>query len=265
MYKIIIYSVIGLGLIFGYVKYIEFNGVFFPAKGITLSPGVMNLAFEDIYIHTEDNIKINGWFIPHDQAKYTLLFLHGNAGNIADRLEKISLLRKAGLNIFIFDYRGYGLSEGGPSERGIYVDAKSAYEYLLNSRKIQPEQIILYGESLGTAVAVNLASGSYVRAIILEGAFTSGKDMARKYYPFLPAAIFSIKLDSLEKVKKISGAKLFIHSKDDEIVPIVLARKLYDAAGKPKEFVEITGGHNSAYLDSEERYISSISSFIERL
>lgn len=265
MLKAIAYILTAVILAFGYIKYLESRSVFFPTKNIEFTPEFINLPFEDIYIETEDKLKINGWFIPYGGAKYTVLLCHGNAGNIADRLDKISLLHRLGVNIFIIDYRGYGKSQGRPSESGIYLDAKRAYDYLINSRNIRPENIILYGESLGGAVAINLASEVKIAGLILEGAFSKGRDMAKKIYPFLPPLLFSNKFDSLIKIKKIEAAKLFIHSKDDEIVPFALAQKLYNTAKEPKRLVEVAGSHNNAFLDSQQTFFSSIAAFIREL
>lgn len=256
---------VGAVIITVYIRYIENKGIFFPDKTIEFYPSAVNLRFEDVYVKTEDGVRINGWFIPHSNAKYTLLFFHGNAGNIGHRLEKLLMLRNTGSNIFIIDYRGFGKSEGKVSEKGLYLDAKAAYNYLVDSRRILPEQIILYGESLGTAVVINLAANAKVKAIIVEGAFSRGRDMAGQIYPFLPKLLFSNSYDSLEKIKKVGVAKLFIHSRNDEIVPFALANKLYNASPEPKELVEINGGHNTAFLDSQEKYISSIGLFIEKL
>ncbi|MBI4972771.1 MAG: alpha/beta hydrolase [Candidatus Omnitrophica bacterium] len=266
MAKSIFYLLIlGAGLILLYVKYIEHNAVFFPDKVIEFYPPSVNLLFEDIYILTEDGVKLNAWFIPGDNAKYTLLFCHGNAGNIGHRLEKLQLLKAIGLNILIFDYRGYGKSKGSPSEKGLYLDAKAAYLYLVNTRGIPAEEIILYGESLGTVVAIELAAKVKVRAVIVEGAFSSGKDMARIFYPYIPTFLFSNKFNSLEKIKSVEVPKLFLHSRDDEMVPYALATKLYQAARDAKYFTDLSGEHNNAFLDSHEKYPSAIQSFIEKL
>ncbi len=263
---IIIYAAIAVVLLFfGYAKYIESRGMYFPIKEIEHTPEILGLPFEDVYINAEDGVRINGWFIPGSKAKYTLLFCHGNAGNIGHRLEKLMLLHKIKLNLFIIDYRGYGRSKGTPSEKGIYLDTKAAYDYLVDKRKIKPEQIILYGESLGSAAIIHLAAEQKVGGLIVEGGFTRGRDLARILYPLLPTAFFSDSFDSLAKIKKIDAAKLFIHSKDDEIVPFSLAQQLYAAAGGPKRFAELRGGHNSTFLDSKEKYISSITSFIQSL
>lgn len=265
MLRIIIYILTAIILLVGYIKYIESRSVFFPTQEIQFSPQVTNLSFEDIYIETEDKLKINGWFIPHSNAGYTLLLFHGNGGNIQDRLDKIYLLHRMGLNIFIIDYRGYGRSQGRPNEAGIYLDAWAAYNYLIDKRNISPKQIILYGESLGCAVAVDLAFKVKIKGLILEGSFSKGRDMARRIYPFLPSFLFSNRFDSLAKIKAVNAPKLFIHSQNDEIVPIDLARKLYNTALEPKHFVEILGSHNTAFLDSQEAFLSAVASFIKDL
>lgn len=265
MIKGIVYFVILIVFIVGYVKYIENRVIFYPLKGIEFTPEFVGLAFEDVYLTANDGVKLNGWFIPKDQASYTILFCHGNAGNIGHRLEKIVLLRKLGLNVFIIDYRGYGRSQGRPSEKGLYLDAQAAYDYLVNQRQIQPEKLVLLGESLGCAAVIDLGARERIGGLIVEGAFTRGRDMAKKIYPFLPAFLFSDNFNNLAKIKRIGAPKLFIHSKNDEIVPYELARCLYQAARSPKEFAELIGGHNTAFLDSEEKYISAIASFISDL
>ncbi len=265
MVRIILILLLGLGLIFGYVKYLEHKGVYYPVKEILIYPESAGLSFNDVYITTEDNIIINGWFIPNPKAEYILLFFHGNAGNIGDRIDKLKLLYHAGFGILIIDYRGFGKSRGRALESGFYRDASAAYDYLMNTINVKPEQLVLYGESLGSAVAVDLAFHRKVRALILEGAFSRGRDMAVRIYPLLPRFVFSNSFDSLTKIKEINAPKLFIHSRDDEIVPFNLAKKLYDNAKGPKEFLEIQGDHNSAFLSSQRSYISSISTFIEKL
>jgi hypothetical protein len=265
MYKFILYAISILCLVFIYVKYIESRSIFIPSRELELDPAYLNLRFEDIYFNTSDGLKINGWLIPANNPKYTLLFLHGNGGNIGHRLEKLNMLSKIGLNVFIIDYRGYGKSAGRPSEAGLYLDAKAAYDYLVNGRKINPENIILYGESIGTAATIDLAYRVLVKAIILEGAFSSGKDMARRVFALIPNFFFSDRFNSLKKIPKVKAAKLFLHSRNDEIVPLVLAKKLFDSAPEPKTFVELIGGHNTAYFDSQDKYLSAIASFVDKL
>jgi len=252
-------------LVFFYVKFMEKKGIYFPYPKIEQTPQDLGLKYQDIYIKTSDGFILNGWFIPAEDSKYTIIFFHGNAGNISHRLDKISIFHKLGLNTFIFDYRGYGKSKGTPNEKGLYIDAEAVYKYLLNELKIPQNKIILYGESLGTAIAIKLASEEKVKAVILEGAFSRGKDMAKRIYPFLPYFFFSNSFDSLSRIKKIESPKLFLHSQDDEIVPFSLAKKLYDNAPDPKDLVKLNGSHNSCFLESKDLYISALDKFIREL
>lgn len=246
------------------IRYLEKHTLFYPTKEIDLSPEENGLDFEDVFFNSSDKLRLNGWFIPATGAKYTVFFCHGNAGNISHRTQKISFFNRLGYNVFIFDYRGYGLSKGDPSEEGLYLDAKSAYDYLL-SRGIKENQIIGYGESLGSAVIIDVACRSKMRALIVEGGFSSGRDMAAHAFPFLPYWVFSIRLDSSTKIKSIDIPKLIIHSINDEIVPYGLARKLFEAAAEPKEFLQVSGGHNTCFYDSEEFLKEKVADFLNRI
>ena len=225
MLKFLIYTLVGIVLFFCYIKYLEANSIFFPQRDIEATPSDLGLSFDETHITTSDNIEIHGWFIPREQARYTSLFLHGNAGNISHRLDKIALLLKAHVNIFIIDYRGYGRSKGKPSEKGMYIDTEAAYDYLVKERKIAPADIILYGESLGAAAAVDLAAKEEVKALILEGGFSSGRDIGKKIYPFIPRVLLPDILNSADKIPKIKAPKLFIHARDDEVVPFATGQK----------------------------------------
>lgn len=249
---------------FIYLRYIERRSIFFPMKAMETTPAVIGLSFEEINFESSDNFLLNGWFIPCQGAKDTILFCHGNAGNISHRLEKIAIFRSLGLSTFIFDYRGYGKSQGSPSEKGLYEDAASAYRYLISRSDISPDSIILYGESIGGAVAIDLASKQKVKALLTEETFSSVKDMVRIIYPFLPYFILQSRFDSVAKIRKITVPKLIIHSVDDEIVPFRLGEKLFQAASPPKEFLKLRGGHNTAFIDSEELFRSGLSFFLKK-
>jgi fermentation-respiration switch protein FrsA (DUF1100 family) len=255
----------GIILIVSYIKYIENRGIFYPQKEIDFTPALINLNFDDIYFDTADGVRLNAWFIPGPSAKYTILFLHGNAGNIGSRIEKIQMFNAKGLNTFIIDYRGYGHSKGRPSEKGLYLDGLAAFDYLVNIRKLPEQNIILYGESVGGSIAIEVAAKRNARALITEEAFSSAKDMAKVIYPFLPRFLFADKYNSLKKVRFIKIPKLFIHSVSDEIVPFKLAEKLFNAAAEPKELIEIEGSHNRAFIDSQKKYLAAISLFISKL
>lgn len=247
-----------------YLRYIEKRSLFYPTREMEYSPKEIGLAFEEVTFKTKDNLNIYGWFLPCREAEWTVLFCHGNAGNISHRLQKLKFFYDLGCNVFIFDYRGYGRSEGMPSEKGLYIDAQAAYDYLL-SRRLKAGQIVGFGESLGGAVIVDLAYASRLAGLILEGTFSNAKDMVRIIYPFLPFWIFASRLDSLSKIKSITSPKLLVHSINDEIVPYKLGKKLYLAAAEPKEFLEMRGGHNSCFFESEDILKRKIADFLSRL
>jgi len=260
MVKNILYLSTGIIFFIFYIKYIERRSLFFPTRPVEVFPDAVNLKYEDVNLNSASQ-RINGWFVGADNAKYTILFFHGNGGNISHRLEKLAIFHDLGLSSFIIDYRGYGRSTGVPSEQGLYQDAGSAYDYLIKERRIIPERVIFYGESLGGAVAVDLAAKVPGAALIVDSSFSSVRDMAKAIYPFLPEFILSDWFNSAAKVPKITIPKLFIHSKNDEIVPYKLAQKLYSAAAEPKKSVEIIGSHNTGFMDSRGRFISSLKEF----
>lgn len=255
---------IAIGLMVIYLRYIERRSLFYPMKEIEFLPRQIGLNYEDIFFKTSDNVNINGWFISNPNARYTILFCHGNAGNISHRLEKLKFFHELGCDIFIFDYRGYGKSKGKPSEKGMYLDVQGAYDYLL-SRKISPEQIIGYGESIGGAISIDLASKNRLGGLITDSTLSSSKDMIKIIYPFLPYWIFSSRLDSINKIKSIKIPKLIIHSVNDEIVPYKLGQRLFENADDPKEFLQIHGGHNSCFFESEVILKEKIANFLNRL
>jgi fermentation-respiration switch protein FrsA (DUF1100 family) len=263
--KVILWLIAMFVLFFLYVKYVERHNVYFPSREIQFTPGEIKLPYEEAYFETEDKKRLCGWFVPREGAGFTILFAHGNAGNISHRLEKLLVFHEMGFNTFIFDYRGYGKSEGSPSEAGLYKDAEAAYSYLTEKRKIGKDSIIFYGESLGGAVLIDLATKKSPKALITEEAFTSIVDMAKVVYPFIPGFMISTKFDSLSKIGNIATPKLVIHSRDDEIVPFYLGEKLFNAAKPPKKMLKIRGAHNMAFFDSQEEVKRGIRDFLEHI
>jgi len=261
--KIILYIIVFAAFLFIYVRYLESRSVFYPVGPIAATPRELGLPFEDVYIQTRDNVKIHGWLIKAPSAKSTLIFLHGNAGNIGDRLGKIDLFHRMGLNILIIDYRGYGKSGGRPTEEGVYKDAEAAYDYLRKRNDTKEQNMIGYGASLGGAVVIDLAAKKRLDGLIIDSSFSSAADIAKKIYPFLPAFFMKIKFDSEEKIKDITVPKLFIHSVEDDVIPFVLGKKLYDAAPEPKEFVEIKGSHNDGHIFDQEKIKKGIRAFLK--
>lgn len=261
----IIFIVILIFACWLFIKYVEKRNTFFPMKKVDFTPRHIDLSYEDINFRTSDGLTLNGWFVPAKKARATVLFFHGNAGNMSHRVEVVDILHKAGLNIFIFDYRGYGKSEGTPSEKGTYIDTSAAYDYLIKRDDVVKDAIVFYGKSLGAAIAVDAATRLEHAALIIESPFTSIRDMAKEIYPFLPSGlIVSAGYDSISKIPGISSPKLVIHSEDDEIIPYEHGKRLFNKAKEPKEFFTMRGGHNDAALLAKDEFRKAIESFLDR-
>jgi len=264
-FVLIIILIIG-GLLSAYIKYYEKKAIYFPSPFIEVKPKDIGLEYQDIYFLTSDGVKLNAWFIEAENPVATILFLHGNAGNISQRIELIELLVKESFNFFIFDWRGYGKSQGFPSEKGLYKDALASYEYLTKKLGISPEKIVIYGKSLGANIACDLATKINKGFLIIDSGFSSAQDMAKVVFPFIPSFlvrwVISVKFDALSKIKEIALPKLIIHSKDDEIVPFEQGEKLFREAKEPKEFFVARGSHNQAIFNNPELFISRIKTFV---
>ncbi|MGD0652587.1 MAG: alpha/beta hydrolase [Verrucomicrobiia bacterium] len=256
-----------------WLRWREPSMIYYPTRDIEQTPDRLGWKFEDVYLTTADAVKINGWFVPAPQSPLTthqspltVLFLHGNAGNISHRLEKLAFLRELGADVFIIDYRGYGHSEGAPNEQGTYRDAQAAYEYLTKTRGTDPRHIIVYGESLGSAVAVDLAAKHPVVGVVIEESLTSVADVGQKMFPFMPVRLLvRNKYDTLSKIGRINAPLLIFHSRDDEYFSWRHAERLFAAAREPKQLVELRGGHNDAFLASADTYRTGLRDFLARL
>jgi fermentation-respiration switch protein FrsA (DUF1100 family) len=262
-FKVLFICIIVISL-FLLLRFFERKNLYFPMRNIEATPGAIGLEYEDVRLMTEDGVRLAGWFIPSESPRATVIFCHGNGGNISHRLEKIAILNSLHLDILIFDYRGYGESGGSPSEDGLYLDAEAAYDFLIRHKKTAPGGIIVFGESLGGAVAAELAVRHDVGGIIIESCFTSVRDMAKRFFPFIPSFVIKSRFDTLEKIKNVSAPKLILHSRDDEIVPFDFGSEIFKAAQDPKEFVELRGGHNDAFLVSRIVFTEGLDSFIGR-
>ena len=238
--------------------------IFHPSR---YPEGIWNPAgipVEDIYFAAEDGVKLHGWFIPAPDAVATLLWFHGNAGNMSHRLDNIQRLALLNLNIFIFDYRGYGRSEGQPDEQGIYKDSRAAYKTAVGLDAVSVDTLFFFGRSLGGICAVETALKHPARGLILESVFTSASDMSRKVMPLIPLgwAIRS-RLDAIGKVPHLKLPMLILHGTRDETVPYNLGRKLFDHAREPKTFYPIEGaGHNDTYIMGGRGYFNALNRFI---
>ncbi len=234
-----------------------------PSRNVGVAPASFGLAHEPVTLVTRDNIRLDGWFLPVEQARGVILFCHGNAGNISHRLDSLLIFHQLGFSTLIFDYRGYGRSQGRPTEAGTYADAEAAWQYLVQERDIDPDRIVIFGRSLGAAVAARLATDHKPGALILESSFTSVPDMAAHLYPLLPVRWLSrLSYNVLESLQQISSPLLVIHSPDDEIIPFSHGERIFATARSPKAFLELKGGHNEGFLVTEPAYSEGLDVFL---
>lgn len=245
------------------VYFFQSRLLFFPSKEMVANPSDIGLHYDEIDFVTEDRVSLRGWYVPVQQAKGVVLFFHGNAGNISHRLETLRLLNQLQLTTLIFDYRGFGESEGSVSEQGVYKDAAAALDYLTSVRRIPAGEIIYFGRSLGSAIATQLASQDTPKALIVESGFSSVPDMAAQIYPFLPVRFLSrFDFDTVRIIKSVRCPILIVHSPEDEIIPFEHGLAVYESANQPKQFLQISGGHNDGFLTSGELYRVSIERFV---
>jgi fermentation-respiration switch protein FrsA (DUF1100 family) len=244
----------------------EDSFIFHPVAAVDRTPQDVGLEYQNIEFSARDGIRLHGWFVPHAEARSTLIWFHGNAGNIAHRVENLKLLHdKVKVNVFIFDYRGYGLSQGRPSEAGTYLDGEAALAFVLERLNIVAGTIVLFGRSLGAAVAAEMAGRYAVQAVILESPFASIREMARVVFPFLPVgALLQTRYEVVEKIRLIKTPILVLHGDRDEIVPFSQGVRVFDAAPRPKKFYKIAGaGHNDTYMVGADSYFRELRNFID--
>jgi pimeloyl-ACP methyl ester carboxylesterase len=240
--------------------------IFHPTTEIARTPRDVGLEYQDLYFTTADNVRLNGWFIPHPQASATMIWFHGNAGNIGDRVDNIKLLHdKTRISIFIFDYRGYGRSPGSSSETTTYLDGEAAMKFVRRQLKVESKNLVIFGRSLGAAVAAEMASRHDSRAVILESPFASIGEMVKVMLPALPIGpLLSAKFDVIDKVGKITAPLLVLHGDQDEIIPFEQGQRVFAAARHPKQFYPIKGaGHNDTFIAGGDGYYERLKSFIQ--
>jgi len=240
--------------------------VYRPTRQLAATPDQHErpMDYEDVSLTTSDGVKLHGWFVPADRARGTVLMFHGNGGNVSHRLETIAIFHELGCNAMIIDYRGYGLSEGSPGEQGTYRDAEAAWSHLTEMRKIDPNRIVIFGRSLGGAVAAWLAARKTPAGLILESTFTSVPDRAAELYRYLPVRFLArIKYNTLGLMDKLQCPLLVIHSPQDQIIPYHHGQKLFAAAREPKRFQEISGGHNDGFMRSGSVYTGCLDGFLQ--
>ncbi len=238
--------------------------LFFPSPDIVATPALAGILYEPVTLTTEAHVRLDGWFVPAEEARAVLLFFHGNAGNISHRLDSLAIFHELGLSVLVFDYRGFGRSAGTISEEGSYRDAEAAVRYLLKERGVPLQKIVYFGRSLGGAIAAHLAMTVAPAALILESTFTSVPDLAAQLYPLLPVRLMSrFSYDAKKYLKSVSCPVLIVHSADDEIIPVQHGRALLAAANEPKQFLAIHGSHNEGFLLSRRDYMNGLDQFLK--
>jgi fermentation-respiration switch protein FrsA (DUF1100 family) len=236
--------------------------VYRPLRELAAVPAARGYAYEDVTFTAEDGVRLHGWYVPRADARYVMLFFHGNTRNISWCMDSLELFHSLGFSTFLFDYRGYGRSEGRPDEQGTYLDASAAWDYLVRERGIDADRIVMLGRSLGGAVAAWLAARRAPRALVLESTFLSFPDIAAEQHPRLPARLLArYRYPVKEYLTEVRSPVLVIHSRDDELIPYRHGCALYEAAHEPKRLVSIAGPHYNGYLLSGEQYAEGLSQF----
>lgn len=241
------------------------RSLLFPAtREIHRDPSAMGWAFEDLHLELPDGETTHAWWIPMDGARGAVLFSHGNAGNIADRLESIGLLRRLGLSVLAYDYGGYGRSSGSPSEARIYGDIRAAWRHLTGPLGVPPDRVVIFGRSLGAGPTVQLASEVEAGAVVIESTFLSVVEVAREVFPWLPVRwLVRDRFDNGAKIGHVRAPILVVHSPDDTLIPYRHGRALFDRAPEPKAWLEIRGDHNNGFAMSQDVYLPGWERFLD--
>jgi hypothetical protein len=258
--RVAVLSYLGLIIV---LYFLQAKLLYYPQRELEGSPADAGMTFEDVHFHSADGVKLHGWFIPAKDERAVVLFCHGNAGNISHRIDFAKLLHRLGLSVFLFDYRGYGNSEGKPDEEGTYRDAEAAWEHLVQARKIDPSRVIVQGRSLGGSVAAHLATSRRPAGLIVESTFTSMPDLAAKLYPWLPARwMCRFKYETVNDIRRVNCPVLVVHGRNDSLIPFSHGRAVFEAAPRPKRFLELAGDHNDAIWVSGDEYHKALDEFV---
>jgi len=242
--------------------------VYFPQveRELTATPRAAGLDYEDVTLTTADNVKLHGWWVPSRNARGTILLMHGNAGNISHRLGYLTMFNRLGYSVLLFDYRGYGKSDGHPDEEGTYRDAEAAWLHLTATRNVGPRDIVMVAESLGGGVATWLALKYPPRALVLASTFRSVPDLGAQIYPWLPVRLLArITYDNLGRIAKVDAPVLIAHSRDDDVIPFAHGEALFAAAREPKQMLVLAGGHNDGFLFTRDAWIAAVGAFLDRI
>ena len=237
--------------------------IYLPAAAIKTTPAAVGMYYEEVALVASDGVRLTGWHLPLADARGTVLFCHGNAGNISHLLAVAAAAHRLGLGILLFDYRGYGRSEGVPAEEGTYRDAAAAWDYLVSETGVPPKRIVVIGRSLGGPIAARLARDKTPAALFLEATFTSIPELGRELYPIFPVGLIArYEYPTLEDLKQVQCPVLVSHSRDDRLIAFAHGQRLYEAAGQPKAFTELRGGHGSAFSEDAAAYEAGVEAFL---
>jgi alpha-beta hydrolase superfamily lysophospholipase len=240
--------------------------IYIPSREIEADPSAAGLLFRDLLLHLPAGGRVHAWHVPHPKARGTVLFCHGNAGNVSHRVGLLAQLHVLRLSVLIFDYPGFGKSDGRPSEAGCQAAAEAVWAWLTGELGEKPERVVVWGRSLGSTVAVRLAAERAPAALVVEASMTSAVDAGKRHYPWLPVGLLMRNRHAaIEHMAAVRCRKLFFHSRDDEVIPFELGQRLFAAAGEPKRFVELVGRHNECYQQSGERYGRPLRAFLDEV
>lgn len=268
MLKFFLILVVGYGLLVAVIYLLQGRLLYLPGvpgRTLTATPADIDAPYVDVALRAVDGVELHGWYIAGRSVR-VLLFFHGNAGNVSHRLDSIRQFLGLGLSVLIMDYRGYGRSEGRTSEAGIYLDADAAWRYLIETRGVRPENVVVFGRSLGASVAARVAADRHPLGLIVESSFTSVPDIAQEIYPWLPVRWLSrLRHPTRDDVGKVHCPVLVVHSRDDEIIPYHHGKAIFDAAPEPRTMLTLRGTHNDAFLRDERVYTEGLRKFLHSL
>ena len=238
--------------------------VYVPTRNVFTDPAKAHaLPFEDLALKTEDGLTIRAWYTPADDPRAVLLFCHGNGGNLAHRADVIKGFHDQGFSSLIFDYRGYGHSEGRPSEQGTYLDAQAAWDFLVNQRGISRRSIVIIGRSLGGPIAARTAARNSPAGLSLEACATSAVDVGRQMFPYLPVSLLlRHRYDAVHWLNQVRCPVMISHGIGDSVIAFSHGQRLHELAAEPKRFVQLDGGHLEGYTDGSPKYPAALAKFV---
>lgn len=270
-FKIIMALVICYAAVTAWIYLSQRRILYFPVSTMVATPAKVGLAYSDVWLINRLGTKIHAWWLPHEDARFIVLFSHGNGGNISHRLETLRIFNELGLSVLVYDYSGYGQSLGEPGEASTRADARAAWDWLVDEQDVRPDSIILMGRSLGGAVTAGLAGdlgreGVLPAGLVLESTFTSVPDMGAHIYPWLPVRqLVRYQYNAVEDLSDVRLPALFAHSRDDDIVPYALGHRLHESYSGPKMFLELSGDHNGGYMLMGQAYLDGLNRFLTTL